>query len=275
MDKHIQMKRMIADLASYLRKPDQAGSVEDALTLLASVEEEMLRNQQELERVKEAEQLKTTFISNMSHEIRTPLNAIVGFSSVIAETENPEERKHYLKIVEKNNHLLLQLFSNMIDFSSIEAGTFDYELSDVNLKELCVSVSKKIIERPLENVSFIFQPDRHQDVILHTDEERVKQVILNLISNACKFTYEGSIVLSYRIVDDKVRISISDTGIGIAPELQPEVFKRFVKVDDFTQGTGLGLSICKTIVEDLHGQIGLNSLPGRGSTFWFMLPIRS
>lgn len=273
MYKQKPVEQHISDMKSLVNRSLEGESEAEMLKLLAFIEEEITRNRQELEQLKEAERSKTAFIQNMSHEIRTPLNAIVGFSSVIAETEDPDERKHYLKIVEKNNYLLLQLFSDMIDFSDIEAGTFDYEYSNVNLKDLCVAVSKKLLGRPLENVSFIFQPDRHPDISLYTDEERVKQVIQNLILNACKFTYEGSIVLSYRVVDDRVRISISDTGIGIEPEHQEEIFKRFVKVDDFTQGTGLGLPICKTIVEDLRGQIGLNSLPGRGSTFWFTLPI--
>ncbi len=228
----------------------------------------------ELEKAREANRLKTAFISNMSHEIRTPLNAIVGFSSIIAETENMEQRRHYQNLVDKNNDLLLQIISDIMDFSKIESGELVLEYNDVNLKDLCYEISNDYIRRCKPNVTLLFQTGQHSDLILFTDKNRLKQAISNLVSNACKFTFDGSIVLSYRIVNDKVRISISDTGIGISPENQEKIFERFNKVDDFSQGTGLGLSICKTIVESLHGEIGLNSLPGKGSTFWVTLPVQ-
>lgn len=237
------------------------------------IQEEKRRNLEEINRIKETDQLKTTFISNMSHEIRTPLNAIVGFSSIMAETEDPQERKHYQQIVDKNNKMLLQLIADMIDFSDIEAGTFEYEYANINLKELCKEIVTQTISNPLSAVPFIFHLERHPDIMLYSDRERVKQVITNLISNAYKFTRSGSIVLSYRKVENMVRISVSDTGMGIPFELHNKVFDRFMKADSFTQGSGLGLSICKTIVNDLHGQIGLNSLSGKGSTFWFTLPL--
>lgn len=237
--------------------------------------EEKRRSELALQKAREADILKSAFIASMSHEIRTPLNAIVGFSSIIAETEEIEERRHYQKVVEKNNDMLLQIISDILDFSQIESGELPYEYMDFNLREICHEINYKYTSRSQSGVPFFFHRERHPDIVLYTDGNRIKQVITNLVMNAYKFTTEGSIVLSYRIVDnDYVRISVSDTGIGIPPEHHDDIFERFVKVDSFSQGTGLGLPICKTIVETLHGQMGLNSLPGKGSTFWFTLPLK-
>lgn len=237
---------------------------------------ERMERELELQKVKEADQLKSAFLANMSHEIRTPLNAIIGFSSIIAETENPETRIHYQQIVEKNNDLLLHIISDILDFSKIESGSLHYMRDILNLKEICHEVNKMYtLQGNNEDIQFIFQREQHNDLMIYTDGNRVMQVISNLVSNAYKFTLEGTIVLSYRIIEDKVRISVSDTGIGIAPEYHSSIFERFTKVDNFSQGTGLGLPISKMIIEALGGQMGLNSLPGMGSTFWFTLPLNS
>lgn len=232
------------------------------------------KKDKEIRQSQESNRLKSAFIGSISHEIRTPLNAIVGFSSIIAETENLEDRLYYQSIVDKNNDLLLQVIADMMDFSKIESGELDYEFSEVNLKDICSEVYRIYSGMTTQDVSFVFLAERHPDLFVFTDENRVKQVIAHFVKNACKFTTSGSIVLSYRIVDNKVRISVSDTGIGIAPEHHQDIFKHFKKLDSFSQGVGLGLPISKTIVESLKGEIGLNSLPGKGSTFWFTLPVK-
>ncbi|MDD2952392.1 MAG: ATP-binding protein [Parabacteroides sp.] len=226
----------------------------------------------ELVKAKEADQLKSVFIANMSHEIRTPLNAIVGFSDIVAETEDPEERQTYLDIIHKNNDLLLQLINDILDFSKIEAGTLDYNLAPVDLKDICLNVSMSQSLRVKDDVRLIF--DSHSPALpLQTDEKRIEQVLSNLVGNAIKFTSEGSITISYIKEENHVKVFVKDTGCGIAPKNQQRVFERFVKENNFRPGTGLGLAISKNIVERLGGQIGVESADGQGSTFWFTLPL--
>lgn len=236
-------------------------------------QEEKRKSKLELEKVREADRLKSAFLANMSHEIRTPLNAIVGFSDLIAETEEDSEKEQYREIIHKNNELLLQLISDILDFSKIEAGTLTFEYSDINIKELCSEIALIFSSRDSSEVQFIFREKEHPDVVIHTDAQRLMQVIMNIISNAYKFTENGSITLAYKVTENSIHISVSDTGIGIDPKDHAQVFERFVKVNNFSQGTGLGLTICKTIIESLNGQINLISSLGSGSTFIISLPV--
>ncbi len=240
---------------------------------LRKAEEEKQRTELEMQKIREADKLKSAFLANMSHEIRTPLNAIVGFSGIMAETENAEERRLFQEIINKNNDLLLQLISDILDFSKIESGELKYHYTDVDLKALCQEIHTMYTARRKEPVAFLFEPSRLPDVYLHTDAQRLTQVVTNLVSNAFKFTEKGHVRLGYTLEKAYVRISITDTGIGIPPEYCPHVFERFMKVDNFSQGTGLGLPICKMIVEALKGEIGLVSQVGCGTTFWFTLPL--
>lgn len=209
----------------------------------------------------------------MSHEIRTPLNAIVGFSNIMAETDDAEERKKFQDIINKNNDLLLQLISDILDLSKIESGILSFQKANMNLKEICSEITILYTTNSASSIKFIYDANLHPEVFLYTDSQRVIQVLSNLITNAYKFTHTGSITLSYRVEGEKVRISVADTGIGIAPQYHNEIFQRFIKVDNFSQGTGLGLPICKTIIEALGGEIGICSESGKGSTFWFTLPL--
>lgn len=240
---------------------------------LKKAEEEKQRTELEMQKIREADKLKSAFLANMSHEIRTPLNAIVGFSGIMAETENAEERKLFQEIINKNNDLLLQLISDILDFSKIESGELKYHYTDINLKELCLEIHTMYTTRRRGPVDFLFDAARLPDVYLHTDAQRLTQVITNLVSNAFKFTEKGSVKLEYALEEKQVKISVTDTGIGIPPHYCPHVFERFMKVDNFSQGTGLGLPICKMIVEALEGEIGLVSEVGCGTTFWFTLPL--
>ena len=225
------------------------------------------------EKAEEADRLKSAFLANMSHEIRTPLNAIVGFSSLLVETEDPEEKQEYAKMVEENNELLLQLISDILDLSKIEAGTFDFKFRDFDINTLCGDLARSMQLRVKPGVELVFEPTLPQCVIV-SDPNRLHQVVSNFINNAIKFTTTGSIRIGYDKPDDKhLRVYVTDTGIGIAPEACRKVFDRFIKLNSFVQGTGLGLSISKSIIEQLGGKIGVNSELGKGSTFWFILPL--
>lgn len=222
----------------------------------------------------QADKLKSAFLANMSHEIRTPLNAIVGFSSLMVDTEDMEERRQYMDIVEENNDLLLQLISDILDLSKIEAGTFDFTEREVDVNLLCEDIVLAMRMKARPNVEILF--DRHlPECRIMSDRNRLHQVISNFVNNALKFTEEGNIRVGYDQLDEAhLRFYVADTGIGIEPEMQNEIFERFVKLNSFVHGTGLGLSICRSIVEQLGGEIGVDSEPEKGSCFWFTLPIK-
>ena len=224
------------------------------------------------EKAEEADRLKSAFLANMSHEIRPPLNAIVGFSSLLEEAEDAEEKHLYATIIEENNKLLLQLISDILDLSKIEAGTFDIIPEQVDAQQLCNELLQSMQVRATEQVEILLAPEL-PELTFTSDKNRLYQVLLNFVTNALKFTSEGSIVIDYRINGNEVRFSVQDTGMGIEPEKQEAIFTRFVKLNNFIAGTGLGLPICQSIVTQLGGKIGVESEPGKGSCFWFTHPI--
>ena len=224
------------------------------------------------EKAEEADRLKSAFLANMSHEIRTPLNAIVGFSSLLEEAEDAEEKHLYATIIEENNKLLLQLISDILDLSKIEAGTFDIIPEQVDAQQLCNELLQSMQVRATEQVEILLAPEL-PELTFTSDKNRLYQVLLNFVTTALKFTSEGSIVIDYRINGNEVRFSVQDTGMGIEPEKQEAIFTRFVKLNNFIAGTGLGLPICQSIVTQLGGKIGVESEPGKGSCFWFTHPI--
>ena len=224
------------------------------------------------DKAEELDRLKSAFLANMSHEIRTPLNAIVGFSSLLAETDSRNERQEYIKIVQENNELLLQLISDILDLSKIEAGTFNFVYTNVDVNETCAEIIKSMSMKVSKGVELIFE-EPFPECYIYTDKNRFTQVISNFINNALKFTQQGSITLGYEQVShQKIKFYVRDTGMGIPEEKQKSVFERFVKLNTFVQGTGLGLSICKSIVSQMGGEIGVDSTEGVGSCFWFTHP---
>ena len=224
------------------------------------------------DKAEELDRLKSAFLANMSHEIHTPLNAIVGFSSLLTETEDMKDRKQYMAIVQENTELLLQLISDILDLSKMESGAFEFVKSDTDVNLLCSEIIRSLRMKVPAGVELVFEeclPGCH----VWADKNRLNQVISNFINNALKFTFSGSITLGYyRQTDGYLRFYVRDTGMGIPKNKIKTVFDRFVKLNSFVHGTGLGLSICKSLVEQMGGTIGVESEEGEGSCFWFTYP---
>ena len=216
-------------------------------------------------------QLKSAFLANMSHEIRTPLNAILGFSRIIAETENAEERLQYYDIVEKNNMRLQELINEILDLSKIESGMMEFNYAPVSLYTLCEDVKNTYSFRCQPGVELVFE-ESDPSLVISTDRNRLFQVFSNLIGNATKFTAKGSISFGYKLKEKEIVFHVADTGSGISDDKIDKIFDRFIMANNQVQGTGLGLSISKIIVEKLGGKIAVQSKMGTGTTFTFTLP---
>ena len=228
------------------------------------------------EEAEKADKLKSAFLANMSHEIRTPLNAIVGFSQMLCREGVPEkERSEMMKIVEVNNELLLQLISDILDLSKLEAGTLEFVEKDVDVNSICKAVAGAIEMKTKKDVKVKVELQK-DDCHIMSDPNRIKQVLINFASNAAKFTDKGHIIIGYHFSTlDRIRFFVEDTGIGIPEDKKAKIFERFVKLNTFVQGTGLGLQISKEIVTCLGGIIGVESEPGEGSMFWFEIPVKN
>lgn len=246
------------------------------LALIHDIGDRVQRSNELIEakrRAEEAAQMKSVFLANMSHEIRTPLNAIVGFSEIIALTENEEEKQEYLDIIRKNSNLLLQLINDILDLSRIESGKSEMNFEWTEMTGLVGEVEKVHQLKMKEGVRFIVECPQ-EEIWTMADRNRVTQVLFNFLSNAIKNTDTGSITLGLSVEDEWLKLHVTDTGCGIAADKLPRIFTRFEKLNDFVQGTGLGLSICQSIVERLGGRIEVESEEGKGSMFSMYLPYR-
>lgn len=246
-------------------------SIEWNITDLELMKRELLAAK---EKAETSDHLKSAFLANMSHEIRTPLNAIVGFSRIIAESENVEERKNYYNIVEANNERLLQLINEILDLSKIESGIVDFNFSSVQLYTLFNEIYDAHVFRCPNGVQLVFEPS-DEDICINTDKNRLFQVISNFIGNAFKFTTKGSIRYGYRQESQYILFHVTDTGCGIPQDKIDKIFERFIKANSFAEGTGLGLAICKTIIEKLGGSVSVMSKVCEGTTFYFTLPLKN
>ena len=229
------------------------------------------------EKAENADLSKSAFLANMSHEIRTPLNAITGFAEVLASANTEEEKAQYQEIIKMNADLLLQLVNDILDMSKIEAGTLEFVYTKVDIN-LLLSDLRQLFQMRVndagKNIQIIAEPSL-PSCSIETDRNRVAQVLSNFTTNAIKFTQEGTISIGYEAKDTELYFYVTDSGAGIPADKLPEVFGRFVKLNKDKKGTGLGLSISKTIVNKLEGQIGADSVEGKGSTFWFTIPYRT
>lgn len=220
----------------------------------------------------QSDKLKSAFLANMSHEIRTPLNAIVGFSSLLAETISSEEKEEYLKIISTNNELLLKLISDILDLSKIEAGTVELKYQDFDLSGYFDDMAASMKQRMNNPNVRLIANNPYPRCKVKLDKNRIAQIMTNYVTNSIKYTPKGFIEMGYELADEGIRLYVKDSGIGIQDDKKNKVFHRFEKLDEFAQGTGLGLSICKAIAESMGGCVGFESRYGEGSHFWATLP---
>ena len=234
------------------------------------------KQQKELEaariKAEESDRLKSAFLANMSHEIRTPLNAIVGFSKLVIDAECTNEKEQYAEIIERNSEILLNLFNDILDLSSLEADSLSFNILPIKLIDICLQLEQQFCYK-VKNGTKLILDDVDTELYVSGDWNRIIQIISNLLSNAAKFTPKGEIHFGYREKEDFVEFYVKDSGIGIPAERVATIFQRFGKINDFVQGTGLGLTLCRMLVEKMGGRIWLRSQEGKGSRFYFTLPL--
>ena len=225
-------------------------------------------------KAEESDRLKTAFLANMGHEIRTPLNAIVGFADLLPVVESEEDRNQLITEIQNNNRKLLGIIDGLVSMSKIEAEAKNLVKSQTDLVPLLKEIAKTHAAMVDQQTVVLATQFPYTQLMMTTDVAKLTEIINNLMQNAVKFTTKGRITLGYDLQDgDHVRIWVKDTGKGIAEADQERIFERFVKVDDYIPGTGLGLSVAKSHVTSLGGTIGVESVLGRGSTFWVDLPL--
>ena len=258
---------------TYSAVEDEAGNVVVITFIQRDITEDIIYQQNLItakNKAEEADKLKSTFLANMSHEIRTPLNAIVGFSELLTETDDTEEKFEYKQLIETNSEILLKLIGDILDLSKIEVGSIDINRQKLNLCQLCDELYRSFqqrIKNPKVTLKLI---NPYTKCVANFDKYRFMQIFTNFATNAIKYTPQGEIVMGYECMPGQVRIYVKDSGIGIPEEKKNRIFSRFEKLDTFAQGTGLGLSICKAIADATGGEVGFKSKANIGSEFWYI-----
>ncbi|KXT40245.1 response regulator [Bacteroides intestinalis] len=258
---------------TYSAVEDEAGNVVVITFIQRDITEDIIYQQNLItakNKAEEADKLKSTFLANMSHEIRTPLNAIVGFSELLTETDDAEEKFEYKQLIETNSEILLKLIGDILDLSKIEVGSIDINRQKLNLCQLCDELYRSFQQR-IKNPKVILKLiNPYTKCVANFDKYRFMQIFTNFVTNAIKYTPQGEIVMGYECMPGQVRIYVKDSGIGIPEEKKNRIFSRFEKLDTFAQGTGLGLSICKAIADATGGEVGFKSKANIGSEFWYI-----
>ena len=258
---------------TYSAVEDEAGNIVVITFIQRDITEDIIYQQNLItakNKAEEADKLKSTFLANMSHEIRTPLNAIVGFSELLTETDDAEEKFEYKQLIETNSEILLKLIGDILDLSKIEVGSIDINRQKLNLCQLCDELYRSFqqrIKNPKVTLKLI---NPYTKCVANFDKYRFMQIFTNFATNAIKYTPQGEIVMGYECMPGQVRIYVKDSGIGIPEEKKNRIFSRFEKLDTFAQGTGLGLSICKAIADATGGEVGFKSKANIGSEFWYI-----
>ena len=222
-------------------------------------------------KAEESDRLKTAFLANMGHEIRTPLNAIVGFADLLPVVQDENDRNQIISEIQQNNQKLLRIVGGLVSMAEIEAGARSLAMAAVDLNPMFKEIAE--FYQPGTDVPIITHMPQ-EEMLVHTDQAVLREIVDNLIQNAIKFTTNGTITLGYDINGDQIRIWVSDTGKGIAKQDQERIFERFVKLDEFVPGTGLGSSVVKSHVMNLGGTLGVESELGEGAKFWVLLPLK-
>ncbi len=267
---------------------DEAGQVDAYVSVFSDISEQK-RIEDDLRRARdaaeEANQAKSEFIANISHELRTPLNGVIGFTNLLLNENLPAEQRRYATFAHDAGSSLLAIINNILDLSKIEAGKLTLVETDFSVVDLAVSCNTVVWHAARErglDLNFVLKPDVMN--LVRGDPNRIRQVLLNLLSNAIKYTEKGSVVLTIAKLADlptgtTLKFSVTDTGVGIAKEQQSRLFQKFSQIEDkpgiYLRGTGLGLAICKNLVEHMGGSIGVTSMPGLGSNFWFSVPLKA
>jgi signal transduction histidine kinase len=234
--------------------------------------EEALREAKE--RAETSDRLKSAFLDNMNHEIRTPLNAIIGFSHLLTQSDNDEEREMFKQVIEQNSELLLQLIGDILELSRLESGDLEINTEELDVNGMMEDVYQLYVQKNQNpDVTLVYTP-REQECLIKSSRSRIVQVFSQLLSNALKFTAVGIVEMGFELRGDSIYFYVADTGTGIPEDQRDEIFQRFVKLNSFKPGTGLGLPICSRVVAAMGGEIGVKPNRDRGSIFWFSLPLK-